>query len=181
MNVTGDALLEEYAQNAPYGYTQRYTIELPLDSENPQKINGVGLFDNHPENDKFECYMKGGVEFPILNWAKSDGLPYDHWWGAGFGAILPDRLYHIQWSTLDRLVWMEPDYSPGEPVFVQKPDGDVDEGVLLSLVSSFARDDLPAFIVVLDARTMEEITRAELPGNSIGYNKDILVESMIYQ
>ena len=79
--------------------------------------------------------------------------------------ILPDRLYHIQWSTLERRVWMEPDYSPGEPVFVQKPDGDEDEGVLLSLVSSFARDDLPAFIVVLDARSMEEITRAELPSD----------------
>ena len=35
--------------------------------------------------------MKGGVEFPILNWGASDGKPYDHFWAAGFGAILPDR------------------------------------------------------------------------------------------
>ena len=152
-------------------------------SDKPLPISGSGLFDNHPENDKFECYVKGGVEFPILNWAKADGQPYDHWRAGGFGAILPYRLYHIQWSTLKRQVWMEPDYSPGkqytnftfiliynkgEPVFVQKPGAqDEAEGVLLSLVSSFSKD-IPAFIVVLDAKNMKEITRSYLPGEWTG-------------
>lgn len=115
--------------------------------------------------------MKGGVEFPILNWGASDGKPYDHFWAAGFGAILPDRLYHIQWSTKERYVWMEPKYSPGEPVFVQKPGGAEDEGVLISLVSPFS-EDLAPFIVFLDAQSMAEITRGYLPGKFSNFNPE---------
>ena len=58
---------------------------------------------------------------------------------------------------------MEPKYSPGEPVFVQKPGGAEDEGVLISLVSPFS-EDLAPFIVFLDAQSMAEITRGYLPG-----------------
>jgi len=159
VNKTGDDLYEEYSKLLPLGYTQRYTIKV---GEENGSIEGVGLFDEHPNNDQFECYMKGGVEFPILNWGASDGKPYDHFWAAGFGAILPDRLYHIQWSTKERYVWMEPKYSPGEPVFVQKPGGAEDEGILISLVSPFS-EDLAPFIVFLDAQSMAEITRGYLP------------------
>ena len=83
--------------------------------------------------------------------------------------ILPDRLYHIQWSTVLTQHWRDV-YGWNTSIHqvkIQKPDGDEDESVLLSLVSSFARDDLPALILVHDARSMEEITRAELPSDLI--------------
>ena len=54
------------------------------------------------------------------------------------------------------LVWHEEGCFPGEPVFVAAPEReDEDEGVLLSVVFDAARGN--SFMLVLDARTLEEV------------------------
>ena len=95
MNTTDTTLTDLYDSLRPLGYTQRYVLNL---KETEKKVKAVNLFTDHTENNEFECFMDGGVEFPVLNWEKADGLPYDHFWSGGFGAIFPDRLYHVQWS-----------------------------------------------------------------------------------
>ena len=51
---------------------------------------------------------------------------------------------------------------PGEPVFVAAPEAEAeDEGVLLSVVLDGGRGN--SFLLVLDARTLEEVARAEVP------------------
>jgi beta,beta-carotene 9',10'-dioxygenase len=53
-----------------------------------------------------------------------------------------------------------------EPVFVEKPNPtSEDDGVLLTMVLSDKQND---FLSVLDAKTLEEIARAELPNDVKG-------------
>lgn len=55
-------------------------------------------------------------------------------------------------------------YSPSEPVFVGRPHASgEDDGVVLSLVSPLSDDTLTPFIVVLDGRTLAELSRLYLP------------------
>ena len=59
-------------------------------------------------------------------------------------------------------LWRESEYQyPSEPLFVAKPSGtDEDEGVVLVPVVE-TRSDYPHLLVVLDAKTFEEIARIE--------------------
>lgn len=61
VNKTGDALHEEYVNLLPLGYTQRYTIKV---GEENESIEGVGLFDEHPNNDQFEVNIN--VDTPMI-------------------------------------------------------------------------------------------------------------------
>ena len=45
----------------PLGYTQRYTIKV---GEENESIEGVGLFDEHPNNDQFEVNIN--VDTPMI-------------------------------------------------------------------------------------------------------------------
>ena len=59
-------------------------------------------------------------------------------------------------------VWSEDGCFPGEPVFVARPDGSAeDDGVLLS-VTLDGRSGR-SFLLVLDAATLRELARAEVP------------------
>ncbi|HUN09591.1 MAG TPA: carotenoid oxygenase family protein, partial [Aggregatilineales bacterium] len=51
---------------------------------------------------------------------------------------------------------------PGEPVFAARPGGTADDdGVLLSVVLDTTAGN--SFLLVLDARTLQEVARATLP------------------
>ncbi|XP_053399939.1 beta,beta-carotene 15,15'-dioxygenase-like [Mercenaria mercenaria] len=59
--------------------------------------------------------------------------------------------------------WSEDNCYPSEPVFVPNPDGtEEDDGVLLSCVNNSEFDKgKNAFLLMLDAKSMTEIARAE--------------------
>ena len=57
--------------------------------------------------------------------------------------------------------WHEERCSPGEPVFVPRPGGAEDEGVVLSEL--YDNQQRCSFLLVLDARTFCELARARLP------------------
>ena len=58
--------------------------------------------------------------------------------------------------------WSEENCFPGEPVFVAAPDADDEgEGVLLSIVLDGRKGN--SFLLVLDARSLDELARAEVP------------------
>ena len=99
---------------------------------------GENLFENHEDNKNWQTFQHGGVEFPIINYENYNGKEYDHFWAGGFGGIFQDRIYHVQWSTLKRWVWMEQGYHPSEPIMIPNPNPTAeDDGLLLSLVSPF--------------------------------------------
>lgn len=59
-------------------------------------------------------------------------------------------------------VWQEAGAYPGEPIFIPRlhPDAE-DDGVLLSVVLDTRKDS--SFLLVLDARDLSELARAEMP------------------
>jgi carotenoid cleavage dioxygenase-like enzyme len=58
--------------------------------------------------------------------------------------------------------WSQARAYPGEPVFVARPGSvDEDDGVLLSVV--FDADTVTSYLLVLDARDLRELARAEAP------------------
>ena len=62
--------------------------------------------------------------------------------------------------------WFEHQCTPSEPVFVPTPDStDEDDGVLLSIVLDGKRRT--GFLLVLDAKTMKELARADMPEGKV--------------
>ncbi|KAG0003122.1 hypothetical protein BGZ80_008999 [Entomortierella chlamydospora] len=62
--------------------------------------------------------------------------------------------------------WMEDQCTPSEPVFVPTPNStEEDDGVLLSIVLDGRRRT--GFMLILDAKTMKEIARAEMPEGTV--------------
>ncbi|KZT63483.1 hypothetical protein DAEQUDRAFT_770558 [Daedalea quercina L-15889] len=63
-------------------------------------------------------------------------------------------------------IWHVPDVTPSEPIFAPRPGGtSEDDGVLLSVAldSSPEKGAGQSALVVIDAQTMEEVARAEMP------------------
>lgn len=62
--------------------------------------------------------------------------------------------------------WVQDQCTPSEPVFVPTPNGtDEDDGVLLSIVLDGRRRT--GFLLVLDAKTLTEIARADMPEGKV--------------
>lgn len=62
--------------------------------------------------------------------------------------------------------WRIPDVTPSEPIFAPRPSGtSEDDGVLLSVAldSSAEKGRGQSALIVVDAKTMQEVARAELP------------------
>jgi torulene dioxygenase len=72
-----------------------------------------------------------------------------------------DSLLRYDTLTHTAKVWSKHAQSPGEPIFVSDPEGrEEDEGVLLSVVLDGRNGK--SYLLCLDARTMDEVGRAEM-------------------
>ena len=103
------------------------------------------------------------IELPRINYGRCHERRHRYVWGVGQrdGGWL-DRIAKVDVDSGSASVWAEPDRYPGEPVFVAEPDADAeDAGVLLSIVLDGERQT--SFLLVLDAATLEERARAEVP------------------
>jgi beta,beta-carotene 9',10'-dioxygenase len=103
------------------------------------------------------------VELPRINYGRCNERPYRYVWGVGSG---PNGWMEqvIKVDTADGSVasWSQPACCPGEPVFVQNPgSADEDDGVLLSVVLDAT--NATSFLLVLDANSMSELARAQVP------------------
>jgi carotenoid cleavage dioxygenase-like enzyme len=102
------------------------------------------------------------IELPRINYARCNERPYRYAWGVGQASGWIDRIVKVDVAERRSDVWAEEGCFPGEPVFVAAPDaGGEDEGVLLSVVLNGARGN--SFLLVLDAHSLEELARAEVP------------------
>ncbi|KAH6605482.1 hypothetical protein Trco_004635 [Trichoderma cornu-damae] len=75
--------------------------------------------------------------------------------------VFADSIAKTDVHTRGAVIWGGPKgHSPGEPIFVPRPGGtDEDDGVLLSVVLDGTLEK--SYLLCLDARTMEELGRAE--------------------
>jgi carotenoid cleavage dioxygenase-like enzyme len=104
------------------------------------------------------------VELPRLDYERVNARPY-RWCYATAAPRAGDFLTAI--AKLDTedgsaALWHEPGCCAGEPVFVAAPDATAeDDGVLLSVVLDSIAGR--SFLLVLDARDLRELARAEAP------------------
>jgi carotenoid cleavage dioxygenase-like enzyme len=103
-----------------------------------------------------------GLELPRINYGRHNERPYRYVWGVDVESGWFDRIVKADTQSGTTLAWSEDGCSPGEPVFVAAPGSDAeDEGVLLSVV--FDAGSGRSFMLVLDARDLSELARAEAP------------------
>ena len=107
-------------------------------------------------------------EMPRINYSHHNTRPYRYAYGAGRlrGEDARDStassLVKLDVQTGESRLWAERGSYPGEPVFVGEPTGSgEDEGALLSVVLDGA--NATSYLLVLDARTMQERARARVP------------------
>ncbi|KAG9270821.1 retinal Mueller cells isomerohydrolase isoform X1 [Astyanax mexicanus] len=102
-------------------------------------------------------------EFPQINYSKHSGKDYTFAYGLGLNHFIPDQICKLNVKSKEIQVWQEPDSYPSEPLFVPSPDAeDEDDGVLLSIVVKPGADQHPAYLLILNARDLTEIARAEV-------------------
>jgi beta,beta-carotene 9',10'-dioxygenase len=110
-----------------------------------------------------EALTDTSLELPRINYGRCNERPYRYVWGVGMsdGGSWLDRVVKADVGERRTTVWEERGRYPGEPVFVAAPDAEAeDEGVLLSIVLDGER--ATSFLLVLDARSLDELARAEV-------------------
>jgi carotenoid cleavage dioxygenase-like enzyme len=103
------------------------------------------------------------LDLPRINYGRCNERPYRYVWGVGIdGEDWINRIIKVDVQAREATEWAEDGCYPGEPVFVATPETDgEDDGVLLSVV--FDGSDGTSFLLVLDAATLAERARAEVP------------------
>ncbi|KAK3763666.1 hypothetical protein RRG08_051188 [Elysia crispata] len=81
-------------------------------------------------------------------------------------AISPTQQKLTKFDVVEKSVKtyeLDENYNPGEPVFVARPDAtEEDDGVVMSTIVA-ANSSVQSYLVVLDAKTFQEVARANLP------------------
>jgi beta,beta-carotene 9',10'-dioxygenase len=108
-------------------------------------------------------------EFPRIN-DKLNGKPYHCVYLAGFSDTPQDKkellnsegLYKVNTNTNEIVEWSEKGCSAGEPVFAEAPHAqDEDDGVVLAIILDHLNND--SFLLILDAKSFQELGRARAP------------------
>ncbi|KAL7935145.1 carotenoid oxygenase [Trichoderma chlorosporum] len=106
----------------------------------------------------------GNIELPRINDAYH-GLPYQYAYGIHVEkpGYFADSIIKVDTKSWTTKIWAPSvDHLPSEPIFVPRPNStDEDDGVLLT-VALDAKRRLSSLIVI-DAKNMEELARAEMP------------------
>ncbi|TNM88141.1 hypothetical protein fugu_006362 [Takifugu bimaculatus] len=100
-----------------------------------------------------------------INYSEYSGKMYRFAFGLGLNHFIPDRIMKLNVQTKEMREWREEECYPSEPLFVATPGAtDEDDGVLLSVVVKPGADR-PGSLLVLDAKTLTEVGRAEVSVN----------------
>lgn len=179
LRKSGDALDEVY--NTLYrSFPRRFVLPLHVTSETPKdqnlntrpcsnascvKIGDDKVFCQHEDLHGEDLHEYGGLEFPQINYARCNTHPYRYFYGCGFRHLVGDSLLKMDLKDKTFKVWYQKGFYPSEPVFVPSPDAvEEDDGVILSVVLTPSQDK-GTFLLILDAKTFEELGRAYVPVN----------------
>ncbi|XP_051965520.1 carotenoid-cleaving dioxygenase, mitochondrial-like isoform X1 [Xyrauchen texanus] len=179
LKKSGDALDEVY-NTLCRTFPRRFVLPVNVDSDTPcgqnlnTRLNSTATAIKTDKNKVFCTYEDlhgedlheyGGIEFPQINYSKCNTRPYRYYYGCGFKHLVGDSLIKIDLQGKQMKVWQHAGLYPSEPIFVCSPDAvEEDDGVILSVVIS-PNQDKSTFLLVLDAKTFEELGRAEIPVN----------------
>ncbi|XP_061682546.1 beta-carotene oxygenase 2b [Syngnathoides biaculeatus] len=179
LRKSGEALDEVYNTLCRV-FPRRFVLPLNVDDKTPFHKNLNSLPNSlatsfRTGNNKILCthedlhgedlHEYGGLEFPQINYGKYNTRPYRYFYGCGFRHLVGDTLIKMDLRGKCMKVWEQPGLYPSEPVFVPSPDAtEEDDGVILSVVIT-PNKDKNTFLLALDAKTFQEVGRAEVPVN----------------
>ncbi|XP_074953412.1 LOW QUALITY PROTEIN: retinoid isomerohydrolase [Phalacrocorax aristotelis] len=169
--------VKRQAEKAPQPEARRYVLPLNIDKSDtgknlvtlPYTTATATLCSDETIWLEPEVIFSGprhAFEFPQINYKKYNGKPYTYTYGLGLNHFVPDKLCKLNVKTKETWVWQEPDSYPSEPIFVSHPDAlEEDDGVVLSIVVSPGAGPKPAYLLILNAKDMSEVARAEVEVN----------------
>uniref|UniRef100_UPI003AAC1B43 carotenoid-cleaving dioxygenase, mitochondrial-like n=1 Tax=Centroberyx gerrardi TaxID=166262 RepID=UPI003AAC1B43 len=179
LRKSGDALDEVY-NTMCRAFPRRFVLPLNVTSDTPTgqnlntrpsstatcvKTSKDKMFCQHEDLHGDDLQEYGGLEFPQINYSRCNTRPYRYFYGCGFRHLVGDSLLKMDLKDKSLKVWYQKGFYPSEPVFVPSPDAvEEDDGVILSVVLT-PSEDKGTFLLVLDAKTYEELGRANVPVN----------------
>lgn len=112
-----------------------------------------------------QVVLRESFELPRFNDSVCDGRPYVYAYGVDlrdpFSADDKRPLYKVNMDTGSVSIWSSPGCYCGEPVFVPAPKAKgEDDGVVLAIAFDEKRGK--SFLLVLDAKSFQELGRAEV-------------------
>ncbi|KAB5522491.1 hypothetical protein PHYPO_G00160090 [Pangasianodon hypophthalmus] len=179
LRKSGEALDEVY-NSLSMSLPRRFVLPLCITNDTPLNQN----LNTRPNStasavclskDKVFCMSEdlhdnelldyGGLDFPHIHYDRYNTKPYRYFYGCGFGHLVGDSLIKMDLESKKLKAWYQPGFYPSEPVFVPSPNAEEeDDGAILSVVLTPTKDK-GTFLLVLDAKTFEELGRAEVPVN----------------
>ncbi|XP_008278770.1 beta-carotene oxygenase 2b [Stegastes partitus] len=179
LHKSGEALDEVY-NTLSRVFPRRFVLPLTVDKDTPYdqnlnrrpnstatsvRIGNSKVFCTHEDLHREDLHQYGGLEFPQINYGRYNTHPYRYFYGCGFRHLVGDTLIKMDLHGKHMKVWDHPGLYPSEPVFIPSPNAtEEDDGVVLSVVITPYKDK-STFLLVLDAKTFEELGRAEVPVN----------------
>ncbi|KAH0618514.1 hypothetical protein JD844_017794 [Phrynosoma platyrhinos] len=169
--------VKKNAQKAPQPEVRRYVLPLNIEKADTGKnlitlpnTTATAILNSDEtiwlEPEVIFSGPRQAFEFPQINYTKYSGKPYTFAYGLGLNHFVPDRLCKMNIKTRETWVWQEPDAYPSEPIFVSQPDAlEEDDGVVLSIVINPGNGPKPAYLLILSAKDMSEVARAEVDIN----------------
>ncbi|XP_003977539.1 retinal Mueller cells isomerohydrolase [Takifugu rubripes] len=168
--------VKKAAMRAPQPEVRRYVLPLDIHREDMGKnlvslsyttatavLRSDGTIWLEPE--VLFSGPRHAFEFPQINYSEYSGKMYRFAFGLGLNHFIPDRIMKLNVQTKEMREWREEECYPSEPLFVATPGAtDEDDGVLLSVVVKPGADR-PGSLLVLDAKTLTEVGRAEVSVN----------------
>ncbi|RWS08685.1 beta:beta-carotene 9' [Dinothrombium tinctorium] len=172
-----EADINSAKKQADYIRSQARRFVLPLIRFDDQLIIGQNLnrLENSSavavvsENFEIKCTPEAlteesaaMAEMPTINYKNFNGKKYRYFYALCRRDDLLCRLMKCDTRTKSIVLWEENNFYPSEPIFVPRPDAiDEDDGIILSSVISEIENN-KGFLLILDAKSMKEIARAEM-------------------
>lgn len=114
---------------------------------------------------QMEVINENYIEFPRINYKSRNATDYKYAYMAYItnnNEPFLNAIQKLNVNSSETIVWQHPDYYPGEPVFIAKPNSEIeDEGLVMFIV--YNKTTHHSALVVLDAQTMQQMAEAVLP------------------
>lgn len=123
----------------------------------PEPYTLPRIYDNGRDNE-----ILGSLEMPVYNYNMVNGKEYEYCYGTA-GVFVHPTLCKINVQTKESTYWKPENKNivPSCPFFIARPGAtEEDDGVILA--NCTGANGLESFFLVLDAKTMTEICRANI-------------------
>ncbi|XP_071840434.1 carotenoid-cleaving dioxygenase, mitochondrial-like [Apostichopus japonicus] len=161
------------SRSFPRPELRRFVLPLNVNENTTKGVNIVTLPDTQAtamiRDDgtvflNYEVVSEIGIDMPRINYNGFAGRKYKYAFGCANQAAgeFMNTLVKVDLPTKKCKTWYEKFCYPSEPNFIERPNStEEDDGIIMSTVINTAKQN--SFLLILDAKSFEEIGRAEIP------------------